>query len=64
MIIQFSSSPDSLHQSSPEGAVLHPLLKGKVQIAVLMKSAAELWSTISQYDTKYQNHKEDKHLWY
>lgn len=62
MIIQFSGSPDFLHQSSPQGAA--PLFKGKAQIAVLMKPAAELWSTISQYDTKYQNHKEDKHLWY
>lgn len=42
MIIQFSGSPDSLHQSLPQGAVLHPMFKGRAQIAVLMKPDAEL----------------------
>lgn len=48
MIIQFSGSPDSLHHSLPQGAVLHPMFKGRAQIAVLMKPDAELRSTVSQ----------------
>lgn len=50
----------TLRQFSPRDAVLCPLSRGTTQTRVLTKRAAELGSTISQYDTKYQEDKKAK----